>query len=90
MNLESLKNKICIVKYKDASYSYIDLMKKKIPVPKPIISIGKIRRVTDKLLDLGLIWSELKTDKYFYGLIIPKRSVVKAIELFVNKKNGEK
>ena len=61
-------------------------MKKKIPVPKPIISIGKIRRVTDKLLDLGLIWSELKTDKYFYGLIIPKRSVVKAIELFVNKK----
>ena len=29
MNLESLKNKICIVKYKDASYSYIDLMKKK-------------------------------------------------------------
>lgn len=89
MNLESLKNKICIVEYEDASYSYVDLVKKKIPMPKPIISIGKIRRVTDNLLDLGLVWSESKTDKYFYGLIIPKKSIISASELFVNKKNGE-
>lgn len=90
MNLESLKNKICIVEYKDATYSYVDLIKKKISMPKPIISIGKIRRVTNKLLDLGLVWSELKTDKYFYGLIIPKKSVISVSELFVNEKNGEK
>lgn len=90
MNLKSLKSKICIVEYKDATYSYVDLIKKKIPMPKPIISIGKIRRVTDKILDLALIWQESDKDKYFYGLIIPKKSIIKATELFSNKKNGRK
>jgi len=68
------------VKYKDASYSYIDLIKEKIPLPNPIISVGKLRRVTDTLIDLSTIWFE-KENKYIDGIIIPIKAVMSIEEI---------
>lgn len=72
--------KICIAKYKDASYSYIDVMKEKIYPPNPIISVGKLRRVTDTLIDLSTIWFE-KENKYVDGIVIPIKAVISVEEI---------
>lgn len=74
MNLKSIIGKTCLIKYEDASYSYLDIIKKNIGCPKPIITIGKLRRVDEKFIDLGFSWTE--DDKFYGGVIIPKKAII--------------
>ena len=66
MNFGITKNKICIVKYKDASLFLYSSYEEKIPRTKTDYLNRKTRQgYSDKLLDLGLIWSELKIRQIF-------------------------
>lgn len=69
------------VKYKDAAYSYVDLLKKKISIPKSILSVGRIRRIEPEFIDLGISWikpTESRDDKieYCQGIVIPTQTIV--------------
>lgn len=74
-------NNICLVTYEDAAYSYIDVVKNNMLKPKHIKTIGKIRRITDEFIDIGMVWFE-NTNKYQNGIILPINSIINIEQIF--------
>lgn len=63
------------IEYEDASYTFFDIEKENILPPNPIISVGKLRRINQDFIDIGLKWSA-DDDKFFEGIVIPIKSIV--------------
>ncbi len=68
--------------YEDAHYSYDDIDINKFVIPPPVVTIGKVRRITDQLIDLSPVQNESKSLR---GIIIPIRAVKEIISLKVNE-----
>lgn len=82
MKKNNFLNKLCRVTYEDAHYSYDDIDINKFVIPPPVVSIGKVRRITDQLIDLSPVKNESKSIK---GIIIPIRAVKEIIALSDNE-----
>lgn len=65
-----------MIQYEDATYSYSDLIKKKIPMPGLVSSIGMIKRVEDTFVDMAISWDK-KDKKCLLGLVIPRKAIRK-------------
>lgn len=72
--------KTYVIRYQDASYSYVDIVKKNLLPPKNVVSIGKIRRIEKDFIDLGTTWLKSE-EKYFDGIIIPRDSILKIYDI---------
>lgn len=75
-------DRICLIEYEDAFYSYIDISKENTPLPKSILVIGRVRRISDDLVDVGFEWQDAASGPiYAGGCVIPQKAIKKVTEI---------
>lgn len=66
---------LCVVRYRDASYSYKNIFAFRRVTPGVVTSCGRVRRVKADYVDIALKWRP-GTGEVLRGIVIPRTAIL--------------